>query len=377
MSGTLASTTFSANTGGILTLSNATASIPAGNITANGGSTVQYGNSKVTGESLLGNGTHVILSSGTTTFTNVTTDIPTSVTQNGAATLSGFINNGSFTNTANGLNWSGTNSSTGIFMVNAGATVQNWFNNGAFTINSGGTLTNIGAAHLVSGSGSQITINSGGTLTLQGATALDLNGTALDNNGTINGQTNIYAGSTAIGSGTFGSLAVSSGGTYHPGNSPGGATVNGTFTLGAGGITDFEIGNAASGPGLGWDETQVTGSNGFLAITSGSAVGSQFTIDIITGSVENPGLALNFDNTQNYQWQIFGASQGITGYNVLNFNLDYSGFLNSLGGGSFALSQQGNNVYVDFKPVPEPSTWCVVLLGLLGVGFLRRCRGGR
>ncbi len=90
-----------------------------------------------------------------------------------------------------------------------------WYNEGFITINSGGALNN-GVAHLISLGGGQILVNSGGTLNAnsdgQGET-LDLQGSLLTNNGTVTGTTNIEYGSTAQGSGKFGPINVSEGGT--------------------------------------------------------------------------------------------------------------------------------------------------------------------
>jgi hypothetical protein len=143
--------------------------------------------------------------------------------------------------------------------VNNTANVRDWTNDGVVTVNSGGVLSNTGS-DLVSGGGSRITVQSGGQLNVETGFSLDLQGSLLVNNGTINGATEVYYGATAKGGGVFGSVAVFDGGTFSPGNSPGTATINGTYVWGAGGKLDFEIVDAlgAAGASNGWDLVNVT-----------------------------------------------------------------------------------------------------------------------
>jgi hypothetical protein len=57
-------------------------------------------------------------------------------------------------------------------------------------------------------------------------------------------------------------------------------------------------------------------------------------------------------------------------------------FLNPLGGGSFSLTLDGENnaLFLNFTPVPEPSTYALLSLGLIGIlltagGWRRRLAG--
>jgi hypothetical protein len=43
--------------------------------------------------------------------------------------------------------------------------------------------------------------------------------------------------------------------------------------------------------------------------------------------------------------------------------------VNSLAGGSFLLTSSGNNIVLDFTPVPEPSTWALMAAGVAALGF--------
>jgi len=44
-----------------------------------------------------------------------------------------------------------------------------------------------------------------------------------------------------------------------------------------------------------------------------------------------------------------------------------SGFANGTAGGSFSFADSGDSLFLDFTPVPEPSTWALMGAGLLAV----------
>ena len=66
------------------------------------------------------------------------------------------------------------------------------------------------------------------------------------------------------------------------------------------------------------------------------------------------------------------ASGGISGFASSEFAIDISGFQNSLGGGSFFVTQDGTNLMLDFAPVPEPSTNALMAAGLMVLAWRRR-----
>jgi MYXO-CTERM domain-containing protein len=230
--------------------------------------------------------------------------------------------------------------------------------NNTLTIN--GTLTansiNVGAAG-----------NTGNTLVVNGSigsSALTLN-----------------SGSILTGSGTVGALTVGNGVTLSPGNSPGILNVAGNLTWLGGGNYNWQTLNTVGTPGTQWDLIAATGQLNLSALT----IGSEFNINLwslqSTGPDVNGNIA-NFDNTQPYQWLIARADGGIVGFTGTDqFTINTgaingtAGFSNPLGGGTFNISQTGNNLYLNFDPssgaVPEPGTWATAALLVGGAALVR------
>jgi hypothetical protein len=337
------------------------------------GGTVAYSSATIVGGTLSGPGTHVVGPGGATNFNGVITTNSANFQQNGPVNLTNFTNGGQLANNAP-LAWSGgSNAAGGSVTANGTINVQNFTNQGTIVVNNGGSLLN-SVSDFVN-SGGQVTVNPGGQINANNdgsGSSLDLNGGLLVNNGTIAGTTNVNAGAMAQGSGVYGPVNLNLGGTFKPGNSPGSVSTGAT-AWNAGGEYLFELNDATGTAGTNWDLWTI---NGELTLTAGSEV----VLGVVSESGTAPGPAQHFDDTQNYSWQIASASGGIVGFNPADFQIDTSGFANDLGGGQFAVAQNGNGVYLDFvSSVPEPGTLALLLAGSLGLfgAVVHRRRGLR
>jgi len=185
-------------------------------------------------------------------------------------------------------------------------------------------------------------------------------------------------GSTLSGSGTFGPT----GGVTIGNNalvSPGSATANNyvatlsfnaasnPLTLGPGGVATFDVQNASGTAGSGYDTINVTGTSGVLTISATSGTPFAISVESINPGTGLPGAA-TFNMTQSYQWTLASATS-IVGFNALDFTVSNGSFANSLGGGYFSVSANANDIFLNFTPVPEPSTWALIAAGVALVGF--------
>ena len=232
-----------------------------------------------------------------------------------------------------------------------------------FTLNKSGSQTISG---LISGAGSLqatsgITTLTGantytGPTTITGGTLLVTN---TSGSGTGTGTVTVGSGGTFGGTGIIsGPLQLNSGGIVSPGASPGNLTVGATTWEGGAHFT-FEINDGNGTAGSQWDLLTISG-----ALTINATAGNPFVLDLVSLTTGNAsGLLTNFDPNTTASWQFVTASGGITGFSAGAFQYNASQFQNSLSGGHFFVSQSGNNLLLNFTPVPEPSTWA-----LLGVG---------
>ena len=285
----------------------------------------------------------------------------------------------------------GTNSHTGRTTVS----------NGTLQIGNNGTLGSLSG---------NVTVASGATLAISRSDAVSFGGNVsgggelskLGNGTTTLTGTNTYTGATTINAGTLrvngslasgsavsinntgtlggsgtvaGAVAVNSGGTISPGNSPGILTTGSTTYAGIGNY-NWQLLDATGAAGTGFDQQQI---NGTLTITATSS--NKFNINLWTLSSIGPdvnGNASNFNSSNPHTWTLVATTGGITGFTADAFDIRTTAvngtgrFANGLGGGTFSLAQSGNNLDLVFTPVPEPTSVFATCAALAAAGLVRR-----
>lgn len=266
-----------------------------------------------------------------------------------------------------------------------GAILQNGAT--ASVVKTGPATLTLGGDH-----GLSDTVYTGGTTILQGklvAGSADAfgPGAITINGGTLGTAVSVVltnpitfgaSGGTLGGNGTIAvPITVGTNVILSPGDSPGTLTFASGLTLAPGGELDFQVQSANGAAGSGYDLVNV--SAGLLNITATS--GTPFTIKLI--SLNPSGTAGNvsdFSLGNGYSWMLFtgNSENGLTGFAADKFVIDTSGFTNSFAGGSFSLMQgvsAGNPaLFLNFTPVPEPSTHALMLAGLAAVAWRFRRR---
>ena len=292
-----------------------------------------------------------------------------------------------------------------------GVLTINQLNNAVYsgTITGGGSLVKDGVGRLdLNGANSYA-----GTTTILGGTLGAGNNSALRGNVTIDGGTLIVGsgvtvsnnisfgagGGTLGGNGTF-SRAITLGTGTHlaPGDSVGLLSFNSSLTLAGGSTFDVQVQSASGARGVGFDSVDVIGGLTFTA-----TLGSPLTLNLssldalgLAGAVadfdpphvlvgrlvlgtDHPGnihgiagclagAVADFDPATNYAWLV-AHSDTVTGFDPANVSLVTTNFTNGLGGGWFNVNMVGNDLFLNFTPVPEPSTYALLGLGLSVIGM--------
>jgi autotransporter-associated beta strand protein len=292
-------------------------------------------------------------------------------------------NNGSANTFANAISLggqSGTFNNTGSGKVVLSGPIAS---NGGLLVFTGGSFDVLGG---ISEAGSLIKEGTG-TLTLSGNNSYTGATTVTAGQLTVNGDSSgsvhtVESGAVLGGSGTVGALVVQSGGTIAPGNSPGTLSVSGYTIWEVGGNYNWQLLDAMSVAGIGWDTVAI---NGVLDLSALSAGDFNLNLWSISSFGASTGDALNFDGNLDYSWTIATALGGITGFRAGHFSIftgamnGTNGFSNDYTDGTFSLEVNGNNLNLVYdglslsgpSPVPEPASTFTVL-ALFSSGLLHR-----
>ncbi|GAB5561148.1 MAG: hypothetical protein SynsKO_27950 [Synoicihabitans sp.] len=246
------------------------------------------------------------------------------------------------------------------------------------TVNTytGGTL--IDGGYLVArsngalGTGA-VTVESGGTL----AIARD---TVIANPLVLNGGTLAGVGKIADPAG----VVLDNGDELAPGTprhdwvvdfAPGQLGFETDLTFGPDSLLSWKIIDPNSSAGVGWDHVAVDGKILFTATPI-----SPLVIDVQSlSSVGVDGALASFDKTVWQSWILASSTEGILGFDGLSIQVDYADFLavNTIDPGFFFLDSDGFNLVMNFQPVPEPSTWGLMMIGLTWLFWRVRPRSAR
>lgn len=233
-----------------------------------------------------------------------------------------------------------------------------------------------GAARGETATGGNLVYNGPGRLSLAGSNTYT--GTTTVSSGTLainanaSAATNtvmVASGAALASSGVIGgATTIQSGATHTPGNSPGLQTFNSGLTYETGSSFVWELfDNTSQSDRRGGDYDAVNVSGGTLSIGAGVAS----TLDFSGAQVRWSNAF--WDTSQS--WLVFqnASLPTLTDPGIFaSINLTTDAFGNTLESvrtnASFAWKQQGNDIYLTYAAVPEPSTYALLALAAAGIG---------
>lgn len=210
-------------------------------------------------------------------------------------------------------------------------------------------------------SNSAVVVNTGGTFGVQ-------------NEGSVYSTVTVNSGGKLVGDGFVTEAIIHSGATLSPGFNSGNKLGHLSFedlTIDGGGTLEFNLKSNGAG-GLFSDEITVQNS---ATLTINATPADRFTLKVISlDAAGNAGvLAGTYAFPSSYSWLLFNtngiydAASDSSTVTLGSFRIDDTQFSAGVAG-AFSLSQAGNNIYLTFTPVPEPSTYALLALGLATTG---------
>ncbi len=284
---------------------------------------------------------------------------------------------GPLTINAGNLNIAGFNQSVGTVSLVSGSIsgTSGLLNGSSYQVQSGTVSARLGGAGALIKSGTGFATLTGSN-SFSGGTVINGGTLAVNNlfgSGSGSGGVVINNGGKLMGSGGIsGAVTNRAGGTISAGSGVGLFKTGAEFWLG-GSTNRWEISDAASTAGVGWDLLNIAGALSISATSSDKAF-----IDVISLTLAGlPGATRNFDPTQNYVWTIVQTTGGITfapGQSALTvFELMTGGFVNPLSGGilSVGTAPGGKDLNLIYT-VPEPEKWMFLVIGICGYLYGRK-----